>query len=67
MNTQVGVVIKVLLLSITLSMIIKYGGVLLPIKETTPIVTYSLIAITFPSLILAIALWIRSKSKVKNN
>jgi hypothetical protein len=67
MNTQVGVVIKVLFLSISLSIFIKYGGVLLPIKDTTPIGPYSLIAITLPSLILAIALWIRSRAKIKNN
>jgi membrane protein implicated in regulation of membrane protease activity len=53
MNTQVGFILKVVLLSIGLSFLIKYGGIFLPIA---PKPIYALVAIFLPFLMLAIAL-----------
>lgn len=53
MNTQIGFIVKVVLLSTALSFLIKYGGLLLPIAPN-PI--YALTAISLPFLMVAIAL-----------
>lgn len=57
-NDQIGFVIKVLLLSAGLSILIKYGGSLVPIAPT-PI--NALIGISLLPLIMLIALWWRSR------
>lgn len=64
MNNQLTFILKVFISSLVFSFIIKYGGDLLPINDNTPIALYSLISITLPSLILAIALWKRSLSNI---
>ncbi|MEM8828006.1 MAG: hypothetical protein AAGE96_01445 [Cyanobacteria bacterium P01_G01_bin.19] len=49
MNSQIGFIVKVLLLSTVLSVLIKYGGRYIPIQPTNAIA----IALVFlPSLIL---------------
>jgi hypothetical protein len=53
MNSQIGFVVKVVLLSTALSFLIKYGGIFLPIA---PKPIYALAAISLPFLLLAIAL-----------
>lgn len=60
MNTQIGFVLKVLLLSALLSILIKYGGSRLPIAPT-PI--NALIGITVLPIIMFIALWWRGKEQ----
>ncbi len=53
MNTQVSFILKVVLLSIGLSLMIKYSGIFLTIA---PKPIYALVAIFLPFLMVAIAL-----------
>ncbi len=53
MDTQTGFLIKVLLLSIALSFLIKYGGRYVPIQPTNAIAT---IIVILPSLIIGFIL-----------
>ncbi|MBE9170499.1 hypothetical protein IQ238_24255 [Pleurocapsales cyanobacterium LEGE 06147] len=64
MNTQVGFILKVVLLSSGLSFAIKYGGILLPIS---PKPIYALVAIFLPFLTLAIALGWRFQKQQQIN
>jgi hypothetical protein len=59
MHTQAGLVFKVFMISVGLSILIKYGGPILPI---VPNRTIALIAISFPMLVIALALWWRSQN-----
>lgn len=58
MGTQANFVLKVLILSAGVSVLIKYGGPLLPVTATS---VNAMIAVVTPSLILAIALLWRAK------
>ena len=49
MSTQVGFVLKILLLSAGISLAIKYGGEYLPIEPTT---TTALVMVLLPSLVI---------------
>ncbi|HBB32642.1 MAG TPA: hypothetical protein DDZ80_26740 [Cyanobacteria bacterium UBA8803] len=53
MDTQINFILKVLILSVGISVLIKYGGPSLPIDPTT---ANALIGILAPTFILAIAL-----------
>lgn len=53
MNTQIGFIIKILLLSTALSVLIKYGGRYLPIQPTNAIAT---VIVILPSLIIGLIL-----------
>ncbi len=53
MNTQVGFVLKILLFSTGLSILIKYGGQLIPIRPTASL---ALIIVLLPSLIIGLVL-----------
>ncbi len=53
MNTQAGFILKILLLSTVISIVIKYGGQLIPLKPTTSL---ALITVFLPSLIIALIL-----------
>jgi hypothetical protein len=53
MNTQAGFILKILLLSTVISIVIKYGGQLIPLKATTNL---ALITVFLPSLIIALIL-----------
>jgi len=53
MNTQAGFILKILLLSTVISIVIKYGGQLIPLKATTSL---ALITVFLPSLIIALIL-----------
>ena len=53
MNTQVGFVLKVLLLSTALSYLIKYGGQHLPIVPTN---TVAIAIVLFPSVAIGLIL-----------
>ena len=66
MNSQIIFISKVLIISLSISIFIKYIGNVIEITESTPIANYSLIAIILPSLILAIILGWRSKFKLKS-
>jgi uncharacterized integral membrane protein len=57
MSTQVSFIFKVLILSAGVSVAIKYGGPNLPV---TPTSVNALVAVVTPSLILAIAFFLRS-------
>ena len=63
MNSQVGSILKILILSAGLSFLVKYGGRLLPIPATS---ISSLILINLPWVLVSLALWLRS-SKVSNS
>ncbi|MGB3297790.1 MAG: hypothetical protein WBA76_05935 [Phormidesmis sp.] len=63
MSDTFSFVVKVILLSALLSVVIKYGGPLLPIaapftERLNPLVTA---IVTLPSVIIGIALWTLSK------
>lgn len=58
MNSQFGFLVKVLVFSAALSLLIKYGGRLLPLAPTT---TNALIGVIFPTLVLALALGWRAR------
>jgi hypothetical protein len=60
MDSQIGLVIKVLLLSTLISILIKYGGQFLPIEGTS---INALIAILLPALVLGILLVNRKLSE----
>ncbi|MGK7878441.1 MAG: hypothetical protein AB4426_35620 [Xenococcaceae cyanobacterium] len=57
MDTQAGFIFKVFILSAGFSVLIKYGGRILPIAPTQ---TNALIAICVTPLIVALALWWRA-------
>ncbi|MEM9272659.1 MAG: hypothetical protein AAGA80_06805 [Cyanobacteria bacterium P01_F01_bin.143] len=61
MNDTVTFFGKILILSTTLSVLIKYGGRLLSVSPT---VTIAIVAILLPSIIIAIALAWRTKAKI---
>jgi len=58
MNTQVNFIVKVLVLSAGISVLLKYGGPLVPVAGTS---ANALIAVLTPSIVLAIALWWRAR------
>jgi hypothetical protein len=58
MNSQLGFLVKIALASTIISIVIKYGGSLLPVIPTR---TLSLILVCSPSLILALLLGLRLK------
>lgn len=58
MNSQFGFLVKVLVFSAALSLLIKYGGRLLPLAPTA---TNALIGVIFPTLALALALGWRAR------
>ncbi len=60
---MVGVIGKVAILSIVLSVAIKYGGPFLPIAATT---TNALVAVWVPALLLATLLGWRWQRKIGN-
>jgi membrane protein implicated in regulation of membrane protease activity len=60
---MVGVMTKVGVLSIVLSIAIKYGGPLLPIAATS---TNALIAVWVPALLIATLLGWRWQQKIKS-
>ena len=53
MNTQVGFIFKILLVSTLLSILIKYGGEYVPIQPTT---TTAMIIVLFPSVAIGFLL-----------
>ena len=53
MDTQTGFIIKILLLSATLSVLVKYGGRYVPIQPTNAIAT---IIVILPSLVIGLIL-----------
>lgn len=61
MNDTVAFVVKILIYSTILSVLIKYGGQLLPISPTVMI---AIAAILLPSIIIAIALTWRSQQQL---
>lgn len=67
MTTQAGFVLKVLILSVVLSILIKYAGPYIPIPATgamflgnDPLQAIALIVVFLPTLIMAFALWRRA-------
>jgi len=54
---QTGFILKVLLISAGLSILIKYGGPILSIPATP---TNALLLVLVPTLLVAIALWLRT-------
>lgn len=56
METQMGFILKLLILSTILSALIKYGGPLIPIVPTPFLV---LTMVFLPAAIVALALWLR--------
>ncbi len=63
MNDTVAFVFKIFIVSTILSVVIKYGGQLLPISPTVMI---AIAAILLPSIIVAIALSWRSSSQANS-
>ncbi len=61
MNDTIAFVVKILIYSTILSVLIKYGGQLLPISPT---VIIAIAAILLPSIIIAIALTWRSQQQL---
>ena len=61
MNDTVAFVAKIIIYSTILSVLIKYGGQLLPISPT---VMLAIAAILLPSIIMAIALTWRSQQQL---
>ena len=61
MNDTVAFVVKILICSTVLSVVIKYGGQLLPISPT---VVIAIAAILLPSIIVAVALSWRSQQQL---
>ena len=61
MNDTVAFVAKIIIYSTILSILIKYGGQLLPISPT---VMLAIAAILLPSIIMAIALTWRSQQQL---
>ena len=53
MNTQIGFILKILLLSTALSFLIKYGGQLIPIPQTN---TVAIAIVLFPSVAIGLFL-----------
>ena len=63
MNETVAFVVKIFIVSTIFSVVIKYGGRLLPINPTLMI---AIITILLPSIIVAIALTWRSSSQANS-
>ncbi len=63
MNDTVAFVSKIFVVSTILSVLVKYGGQLLPISPT---VTIAIAAILLPSIIVAIALSWRSATQANS-
>ncbi len=61
MNDTVAFVVKILICSTVLSVVIKYGGQLLPISPTVAI---AIAAILLPSIIVAVVLSWRSQQQL---
>ncbi len=61
MNDTIAFVVKILIYSTILSVLIKYGGQLLPISPTVMI---AIATILLPSIIIAIALTWRSQQQL---
>ena len=57
MNNQIGFIFKIAIASLLLSVIIKYGGQMLPL---TPTNTIALVIVLLPSIILAIIFGVRA-------
>ena len=57
MNNQIGFIFKIAIASLLLSVIIKYGGQMLPL---TPTNTIALVIVLLPSIILAILFGVRA-------
>ncbi|HAX78444.1 MAG TPA: hypothetical protein DCY88_22105 [Cyanobacteria bacterium UBA11372] len=64
MQNQTGFILKVLVISVALSVLIKYGGPAFPLGATS---INALILVFMPTLILALALWMRSLSSAQQN
>lgn len=64
MENQLGLVVKVLLLSMVLSFLIKYVAPILPIPGTA---TNALILVLLPTVIMAIALAWRFQAQKQNS
>ena len=60
MNNQTGLLVKVILLSGFLSILVKYGGRLLPIKPNSFL---ALSTVLLPALVLCLLLWWRGKNQ----
>jgi hypothetical protein len=58
MNGQIGLIVKVFILSVSLSILIKYGGGFLPIE---PNLTNAIIGITVPPFLMFLALLWRNQ------
>ena len=58
MNNQIGFIFKIAIASLLLSVIIKYGGQMLPL---TPTNTIALVIVLLPSIILAIMFGVKAK------
>jgi hypothetical protein len=61
MNTQFGFIFKVLVLSLALSFVVKYGGRLLPVAATD---LNALIGISVLPLMMLVALRWRSRQSI---
>ena len=59
MDSQIGFILKIAIASFLLSVLIKYGGQLLPLNPTD---TIALIIVLFPSVVLAVIFGIKSKT-----
>ena len=60
METQMGFILKLLILSTILSAVIKYGGPLIPIIPT-PFLALTIVFL--PTAIVAVALWQRRRQQ----
>lgn len=56
MNSQLFLVLKIFLISTLISILIKYGGQLIPISPNNYL---AIIVVILPSLILGLLLWLR--------
>jgi len=59
MGTQGNFIVKILILSVAISALLKYGGSSLPIAPTS---LNALILVLIPTIVLAIALWWRTSA-----
>ena len=64
MNTQIGFIFKILLLSAGLSFLIKYGGQQLPIKGTN---LTAIIVVLLPSVVIGLILGRQYYQKFMSN
>ncbi|NEP55735.1 MAG: hypothetical protein F6K31_01700 [Symploca sp. SIO2G7] len=63
MGTQVKFILKILIPSVAVSALLKYGGPSLPIAPTP---LNALILVLIPTIVLAIALWWRASIAARN-